>query len=195
MPCVLAVGNELKGDDYAGILAGKILEKKGFRVIYAYETPVNVLDSLRSCDRIIAIDAAEFPEDRPWIVTKKLDRGGLTHRIGFEEIAKFLGKDIIVVGIKIYERGFGKISEKARKNVEEAVKVVEVCMAKPGIVVDARKGIVEIDNERKKVKMAVPGLKDGDFVLVHAGVVIEKLSREEYEEIKKELEAVEKEKL
>ncbi len=54
-----------------------------------------------------------------------------------------------------------------------------MCMAVPGRVVG--KGIVEISGSRKRVKFAVPGLQEGDYVLVHAGVAIQKLSRADYE--------------
>lgn len=190
--CIVAVGNELKGDDGVGILAGKILKKRGFRVIFAYETPVNVLEKLKNCDRIIVVDAAEFEGERPYVITRKLDRISFTHRVGFEQIAKFVGKEVLVVGVKVYRRGFGKISEGTKKNVEKAVRVVEVCMAEPAVVVDEKNGVVLVHGEEKKVKIGVPGVKKGDFVLVHAGVVVDKISREEYEEIKRELEAVEK---
>jgi hydrogenase maturation factor len=98
-------------------------------------------------------------------------------------LQKFLGKKMILVGIKTYKRTIGSnITPEAKSNALKAVKVIEMCMAVPGVVVDAVNKLVKMNEQEKKVKFSIPGLKKGDFVLVHSGVVIEKLSKEEYED-------------
>lgn len=178
---ILAVGNEMRGDDGVGIFAGRLLERKGFPVIFAHETPENVLGRLRRFDRIIVLDAAHFEAEEPFRVVHH-DPGGYSHKPGLSKLSKFLDADLLVVGIKTYKRALLKsISPQAQENARTAVKVVEVCMALPGVVVDPEKKVVDLGGKEKELRFAVPNLKQGDFVLVHAGVVVEKLSKDEYE--------------
>ena len=180
---IVAVGNELRGDDGVGVLAGKILAEKGFPVIFARESPENVVGEMKKFDRLLVLDAAHFDSDSPFIISRGFRDSVYSHNISLSKIEKFTGAEILLVGIKTYKRGLMEgISERARQNALEAVKVVEVCMAIPAVVKE--KGLVEIDGQEKKAKFAMPGLKKGDFVLVHAGVVIQKLSEEEYKSIR-----------
>ncbi|MBR9689395.1 MAG: hypothetical protein GOV01_00660 [Candidatus Altiarchaeota archaeon] len=183
---ILAIGNELRGDDGVGLFAGGLLESQGFDVVFAHESPENIMGKLLF-KKIIILDAAHFEEEAPFLVGD-IDYGGYSHKIGFSKIAKFTGAKIRVIGIKTYNRELGEsISEAAKRNAMAAVKVVKMCMAIPGVVSDAENKLVDFGGKIKKSKFAVPGLKKGDFVLVHAGVVIEKLKKEDYENAKSAL--------
>lgn len=185
---VVAMGNELRGDDGVGLFAGFLLEEKGFPVVFAYENPENVMGELQGFERLLVLDAAHYEGEGPFVVSRLGRGGGYSHRVGLSKIEKFTGADVRVLGIKAYKRGMGVgISPGAKRNAREAAKVVEVCMAIPGVVVDAEKKIVKMEGEDKGVRFAVPGLEKGDFVLVHAGVAIEKLTREDYEKTREAL--------
>ena len=183
MTVILAVGNELRGDDGVGIFAGRILANKGFPVIFAHESPENIIGELKRYEKLIVVDAAHFESDSPFKVSKEFEESFYSHSVGLSKIRKFTGAEILLVGIKTYKHGLMEgISERAKQNALEAVKVVEVCMAIPGKVLG--RGLVEINGKEKKAKFAVPNLSRGDFVLVHAGVVIQKLSEDEFQSIK-----------
>ncbi len=180
------MGNELRGDDGVGIFIGRALENKGFKVIFAYASPENVLTELKGFEQIIIVDAAHFNKDVPFLISKELDFSNYSHKIGLKTIQKFVDSNFLFFGVKTYKRVFDtKISEKALENARKTIKVIEMCMAVPGIIKDFEKKVIEINGKDKKAKFAVPNLKEGDFVLVHASVVIEKLSKEEYDDLVK----------
>lgn len=180
---IVAMGNSLRGDDGVGLLAGELLEKKGFPVIFARESPENILGELKGFDRLLILDAAHFDADRPVMVSRDVDNSEYSHKISLSKIRKFTGADVLLIGIKTYKRGLmGDISEQAKENARQAVKVVEVCMAIPGTVLG--EDLVDMGGKEKKVKFAIPNLKKGDFVLIHAGVVIQTLTKDEFLSIK-----------
>ncbi|MBR9681815.1 MAG: hydrogenase maturation protease [Candidatus Altiarchaeota archaeon] len=189
MISILAIGNDLREDDEAGLYAGKLLEKRGISVVFAYEQPENVLGQLRQVNKLLILDAAHFEGERPYLVTREVpSKSFYTHKLDLNKIKKFTGAEVRLIGIKTYNRRLGeKISEQVKANAREAVKVVEVCMAIPGKILNKEEKIVEIGGEEKKVKFGLPGLKKGDFVLIHAGIVIEKMSEEEYKTISEEM--------
>ncbi len=64
-----------------------------------------------------------------------------------------------------------------------------MCLGVPGIVVeikrDEKEAIVDFGGIRKEVDaFLVEDLKPGDYVIVHAGAIIAKISEQEYKEIK-----------
>ena len=179
----------MRGDDGVGLYVGKLLEKKGFSVVFAHETPENVLGQLRQFKKIIILDAAEFKEEVPYLIVKEVPADSFyTHKLDLNKIRKFTGAEVQLVGIKTYKRALGEpVSEQAEANACEAVKVIEVCMSIPGKIVDEKEKIVEVHGEQKKMKFGLPGLKKGDFVLIHAGVVIEKMTEEDYKKISEEM--------
>ncbi len=186
---ILAVGNDLRGDDGVGLYAGKLLETRGFKVFFAHETPENMLGRLRGAGRIIIIDAAHFDGDGPYRIIREVPADSFyTHKLDLKKIEKFTGARVWLVGIKTYNRRLGgKISRQAKANAREAIKVVEVCMAFPAKIIDEKEKIIEINGEQKKVKFGMPGLKKGDFVLVHAGVVVEKMSEKDFEKLSEDM--------
>jgi hydrogenase maturation protease len=122
--CFIAIGNDLKGDDGIGIYAGKRLEEKGQRVIFAYTTPEAVLSKLPD-DDLFFIDAAHFEGDSPFLIGDPKESRISTHNYSVDLIAKFIRKDVKVIGIKTYSHSFGdQISEKAKRNADLAVSYV-----------------------------------------------------------------------
>jgi len=64
-----------------------------------------------------------------------------------------------------------------------------LCLGVPGIVVEVRKeekeAVVDFGGVKKEVDaFLVDDLKPGDYVIVHAGAIIAKISEHEYREIK-----------
>ena len=61
-----------------------------------------------------------------------------------------------------------------------------MCLGVPAIVLEVRDdftAIVDYGGIKKVVDiMLVPDVKPGDYVIVHAGSIIEKISKEDYEE-------------
>ena len=73
-----------------------------------------------------------------------------------------------------------------------------MCLAVPGKIRSyegkeiLREGIVQFGPLSKKVNLAfVPDAKEGDYVLVHAGVAITKIDEKEALQVLKELESLE----
>ncbi|MBR9680406.1 MAG: hypothetical protein GOU98_01115 [Candidatus Altiarchaeota archaeon] len=179
---ILALGNELRGDDGVGIYVGKELEKCSIPVTFGFSTPENLKEIPYS--KIIVVDAAHFDLSVPFLIGKDTI-SHYTHKPSLDKLAKFFGVEYTVFGIKTYNRELGnKISEQARKNADFTIRVIKVCMAIPGVVVDEGKKVVDLGHKTKQVKFAIPHLKNGDFVLVHAGMVIDKLSEDDYKNAK-----------
>jgi len=62
--------------------------------------------------------------------------------------------------------------------------VFKMCLGIPGVVVEVKEmtAIVDFGGVKREVdKLLVPDVKPGDYVIVHAGAIISKLSREEAE--------------
>ena len=60
-----------------------------------------------------------------------------------------------------------------------------MCLGIPGVVVEVRDTIAIVDFggvKREVDSLLVPNIKPGDYVIVHAGAIISKLSPEEAEE-------------
>lgn len=64
-----------------------------------------------------------------------------------------------------------------------------MCWAVPGKVITVEDLMAKVDfgGNVRDVVLATEGVKEGDIVLVHAGVVISKMSREEWDEEQKML--------
>ena len=134
---VFAIGNEFRGDDGAGIYAGKLMKKKGFPVIFCGNVPENYLDKAKDAKRIILIDAAIIDED--FVVTKDLAdfKSISTHSANLKILKDYLeksGKEVIFIGIKPEEIGYGnKISRKVKERCKKLVDHIEDlinCIAK-----------------------------------------------------------------
>jgi hydrogenase expression/formation protein HypC len=57
-----------------------------------------------------------------------------------------------------------------------------MCLAFPARIksVDGNKGFVEVNGEKRKVKLGFLKVKPGDYVVVHANRVVDTISEEEY---------------
>jgi hydrogenase 3 maturation protease len=135
---VLGVGNTMKGDDAAGLIAADLLEKglarrkadpSRVRVIRAYDVPENFTGQIRSFgpDLVVLVDAAlakrragsVFPVDVSKIAFEDLS----THKIPLSAFVRFLDEDIgaktLILGIQPAAVAFGgPVSPAARKAAE-----------------------------------------------------------------------------
>jgi len=62
--------------------------------------------------------------------------------------------------------------------------VLKMCLGIPGVVIEVKDmtAIVDFGGVKREVdRLLVPDVKPGDYVIVHAGAIISKLSREEAE--------------
>jgi len=67
-----------------------------------------------------------------------------------------------------------------------------MCLAVPGKIIkigsDKKHAIVDFGGARRRVNiMLVPGVKEGDYVIVHAGFAIEKMTKNDAKAILEEL--------
>lgn len=120
---ILAVGNISRGDDGIGIYTGKLLEKKGFPVIYAYETPENFLSKIKT-KKVLIIDAAVIEDD--YLIGSPASFPSIsTHGMSLtllEDYLKQQGISVLVAGIKPESTEHNSpLSEKAKKRAEKLV--------------------------------------------------------------------------
>lgn len=114
---VLAVGNRLKGDDGIGLYAGRLLQEKGFDVIFCESMPENFLGKIKS-KKALLVDAADIEED--FLITEELADVPVvsTHGMSLVLMRRFLeekGVELIVGAIKPESTGFEeKLSLKAK---------------------------------------------------------------------------------
>ncbi len=62
--------------------------------------------------------------------------------------------------------------------------MLKMCLGIPGVVIEVKDmtAIVDFGGVKREVdRLLVPDVKPGDYVIVHAGAIISKLSREEAE--------------
>jgi len=133
---VLGVGNELKGDDAAGLLAAKALKKQmkhktrsPVKVILGYETPENYTGEIRKFqpDLVLVLDAVlggfkpgmVFPVDKEDIA----DNGVSTHKISLTVLMAYLeqalGCRVVVLGIQPQTLELGaEISASVKRSIE-----------------------------------------------------------------------------
>lgn len=61
-----------------------------------------------------------------------------------------------------------------------------MCMSRPGVVVQLKRGLAEVDRGGVRAwfnALPVPEARPGDWVLVHAGLVLGVISREEADQV------------
>ena len=120
---ILAVGNTSKGDDGIGIYAGKLLEKKGFTVLYAYESPENFLSKIKT-KKVLVVDAAAIDDDYK-IGSPASFPSISTHGMSLTLLENYLkqkGITVFVAGIKPESTDYDSpLSEKAKKRAEKLV--------------------------------------------------------------------------
>jgi hydrogenase 3 maturation protease len=137
---VIGIGNELRGDDGAGLLAARELaDRTGCPLILAGEVPENYLDVVRkhAPDWVLLVDAADFGAEPGETVILRFDGGRAPARDGVSAsthrpslallrryIAEEIGADVWLLGIqpKRVDLG-GPISEEAREAIPRAVRI------------------------------------------------------------------------
>ncbi|MEM3437153.1 MAG: hydrogenase maturation peptidase HycI [Nitrososphaerales archaeon] len=140
---ILGIGNELRGDDGAGVLVVKKLKKvlKGARNILTIDcgtTPENFLSNIKAFNpsHILIVDAIDF-KDKPGAVALFKDKDGMiesisTHRIPLSIIRSYLesfGLNIkfFLIGIQPKNILFGK---KISHRVKEAISMITEILEK-----------------------------------------------------------------
>jgi hydrogenase 3 maturation protease len=132
---VLGVGNTMKGDDAAGLIAADLLEEglaqrkadpARIRVIRAYDVPENFTGQIRAYgpDLVVLVDAAlgkrragaVFPVDVTTIAFEDLS----THKVPLSAFVRYLDEDIgaktLILGIQPAAVAFGgPVSAAVRK--------------------------------------------------------------------------------
>jgi hydrogenase 3 maturation protease len=116
---VMGIGNELRGDDAAGVLAARALQAAAhehFLVVEAATAPENQTGLLRRFrpDLVLLIDAAEMGEAAGsvrWLAWEDTDGlSASTHTTPPSMLARFLvetlGCEVAVVGIQPHDTGF-----------------------------------------------------------------------------------------
>lgn len=134
---IIGVGNELNGDDGAGILAAKMLRgtlkrNQGIQVITAGTMPENFTGLLRRSrpSHVLLIDAADTGK-APGTVDI-IDAGSIkesapgTHTIPLSVLAGYLkeemGSEVTILGIQPDNLSYGKeVSEKVKDSVTQLV--------------------------------------------------------------------------
>lgn len=125
MVTFVCLGNEFRSDDAVGLYIGEQLKKHGFNVIFAHTNPEAVLSKIPKEDKIYFVDAAEFHDEKPFVIGKSAKSGISTHSYSFDLIEKFLDREVFVAGIKTYNHEVGEqISEKAKSNADDFIEYV-----------------------------------------------------------------------
>jgi hydrogenase 3 maturation protease len=142
---VIGIGNELRGDDAAGVLAARALQPlqhDTFLVVEGAAAPENQTGLLRRFrpDLVLMIDAAELGE-QPGCVRwlSAADTEGLsasTHTTPPSMLARFLmetlGCDVTMVGIQPYDTSFdAPVSPAVTEAVAAVVASVQQIFARP----------------------------------------------------------------
>jgi hydrogenase 3 maturation protease len=130
--CIVGIGNELKGDDGAGvIIAERIQGKVNAQVICAGVTPENYLEKIvrLSPRRILLIDAADFdgaPGEAKLFDYRKITGGTIsTHALSLAMFYQYLSPRIDVnlylLGIQPVKTSFGSMLSSAVYDSVEAL--------------------------------------------------------------------------
>ncbi len=132
----MTLGNELRGDDGAGILFGNLIgDKTSFTVVNGGDAPENFTGFIiKKCpDTILIIDAMDFggnPGDIKVVSGDNLEKGGVsTHgslKLFVDYLGKMTGAKILVLGFQPKSIGIGEeispeVSESVRKAAEKFI--------------------------------------------------------------------------
>ncbi|NPV85885.1 MAG: hydrogenase 3 maturation endopeptidase HyCI [Anaerolineae bacterium] len=134
---IVGVGNELNGDDAAGILAlralkQRLVDRSDVLLIDAGTAPENFTSLLRGFapDKVLFIDAAQMdlpPGQSAWLEVEQIDGvSASTHTLPLTVLAGYLQADlgcrVQVVAVQVERVGFGlQVSETVVRGVERLV--------------------------------------------------------------------------
>jgi len=135
---VVGIGNELNGDDAAGVLVARALrplQRSDFLVIEAGPAPENFTGTLRRFrpEQILLVDAAEMgepPGTVAWVDWPAAGGwGGSTHTLPPSVLARFLVEELgcraALVGIQPARLDFGAgVSAAVRRAVDETAGMI-----------------------------------------------------------------------
>jgi len=141
---VLGVGSDLRGDDAAGILAGKELEKaraggKGrprLKVFFGATAPENLTGEIKKFKptHLVIVDTAEMRQKPGTMFILRGDElgGGVTFsthimppRILVRYFRESLGCEVVIIGIQPKTLNFGKpVSKDVRGAAKEAAQAI-----------------------------------------------------------------------
>ncbi len=129
----VGVGNTLRGDDGAGIVAVNMLKEK-FRDKAAFfdcaTSPENYLEKFRKFNCVVIFDAVEFGAKSGEIAVFDLNQlSGMslsTHNLSLKLLSRYFEKDdidIILIGVQPKNLNFGEeLSEEVRLSLDEFVR-------------------------------------------------------------------------
>ncbi len=140
---IVAMGNELSGDDAAGVLIGEKLASLGnikADIYVTYQSPEAYLMKLlrKEYSHIIfidAIDAGKKPGEIYFVDIEEIIGEELsTHRFPLKlllEILRSSGKKIIFIGIQVKRRGIGlDLSEEVSRSIEKVINSLSTLLKK-----------------------------------------------------------------
>lgn len=130
---IVVLGNELRGDDGAGILFGNLLgEQTSLNVVNGGDAPENFTGIIvEKCpDIVLIVDAMNFngkPGDIKLVSGENLEKDSVsTHgslRLFVDYLEKMTGAQILVLGFQPFSTGLGeKISPEVSESVRKIVK-------------------------------------------------------------------------
>ncbi len=133
---VICVGNDLNGDDGAGLIVHEGIEGiPKMKSVFAYTAPENFTDDIidYAPERAVLVDAADFGAEHGTVANISLDSiqqsHFSTHRAPFKILADALAKDGIpfsIVGIQVRDTGLGMpMTDKVLKACEGLVKDIK----------------------------------------------------------------------
>lgn len=129
---VLGIGSDLMGDDVAGMLVVKHLNKysdEGFRIFLGGSAPENITGEIIRFEptHLIVFDAVDFAKEPGFVnIIEPNDTGGVTfstHRLPVKIISAYLkgviGCEVVLIGIQPKRV---KFMESVSKEIEEAAR-------------------------------------------------------------------------
>lgn len=141
---VIGVGNEMRGDDGAGIALARMLKKTGkMKVMEGGTAPENLTSRIKRLkpSHMIFVDAADFG-GRPGEVTLAdpsavAGRSVSTHTLPLSLMAKYLeseiGAKVLIVGIQPEHAIFGgEMSPAVKRSVERLARELEKAFERKG---------------------------------------------------------------
>jgi hydrogenase 3 maturation protease len=148
---IVALGNEFRGDDGAGMVFGRLLHERGIApVIEAGSTPENEIARIISyrANTVVFVDAIDFggiPGE--WTAVSGDRATNLTistHaslRLLLDLITRSTGSDVLILGIQPKSLAMNtELSPEVRDSIQAAVRSVILATAplkKPGDLIDA----------------------------------------------------------
>ncbi len=134
----VGVGNELAGDDFAGIFLVKELSSRfplpRWNFLIAGVAPENFLDRFSDAEIIVFVDACHFGGrigEIRFINPKRLKGYGFTHNYSptLIEYVSALGRKVMFLGIEPKNVGIGEsLSTEVKKSIEEFIENLKECM-------------------------------------------------------------------